>query len=153
MIVRMAVEEDITQLVELRMQLFLETGEISSIEKATELRSATEQYFRQTMMPAQTRSWLAIIDDVVVAIGTLAEFSRPPYMGNLSGKEAYLLNMFTLPQYRRKGIAEKLLHQIAEFVQSNGYGKVWLHASQKGRSLYEKFGFLSNSVEMEWFPK
>lgn len=150
MIVRESTEQDISQLVELRMQLFVEMGDIEHTAAAPRLREATEAYFIEATQSDYTRSWIAFVNETVVATGTLTEFRRPPYLGNLAGREAYLLNMFTLPPYRRKGVARQLLNQITAFAKSQGYGKVWLHASQDGRILYEHFGFAPNPHEMEW---
>lgn len=139
MIVRIATPQDIPRLVELRMRLFAEVGEIQQPDAAPELRAATTQYFAQTSQTA--KSWVAIAEGSVVACGTLAEFHRPPYTGNLAGTEAYLLNMYTLPAFRRRGMADEIVRQILAFAQVQGYGKVWLHASEDGRPLHERHGF------------
>lgn len=152
MIVREATDKDIPQLVELRMRLFAEVGEILNPEAAPELRAATTEYFERAVETNQARSWIALVDGSVVATGTLAEFHRPPYLGNLSGREAYLMNMFTLPSFRRRGIADVIFKQVLAFAKAQGYGKVWLHASQDGRPLYERHGFAPNPSEMEWVP-
>ncbi|MGZ4969669.1 MAG: GNAT family N-acetyltransferase [Methylobacter sp.] len=153
MIVREATDKDIPQLVELRMRLFAELGEIPNPEAAPELRAATTEYFERTVETNQARSWVALVDDSIVAVGTLAEFQRPPYIGNLSGREAYLLNMFTLPSFRRRGIADLIFKHVLAFAKAQGYGKVWLHASPDGCSLYERHGFALNPSAMEWRAK
>jgi ribosomal protein S18 acetylase RimI-like enzyme len=79
-------------------------------------------------------------------------FVRPPYPGNLAGREAYLLNMYTLPDYRKQGIANALLDAMAAEAIARGFGKVWLHASEAGRPLYERIGFVANPAYMEWQP-
>jgi hypothetical protein len=38
-------------------------------------------------------------------------------------------------------------------VRKQGYGKVWLHATDDGRQLYQRFGFAPNPREMEWHPQ
>lgn len=150
MIVREATPEDIPQLVKLRMQLFAEVGEIESLASSPALRDATEAFFAHAIANGSSKSWLADADGTVVATGTLAVFCRPPYPGNISGREAYLLNMYTMPAYRRKGLATQLLNLITEYAKSQDFGKVWLHASPEGRPLYERFGFVSNPAAMEW---
>ncbi len=151
MIVRIATPQDIPQLVELRMRLFAEVGGTQHPGADPELRAATTEYFAQASQT--TKSWIAIAEEgSVVACGTLAEFHRPPYPGNLAGTEAYLLNMYTLPAFRRKGMADEIVRQILAFAQAQGYGKVWLHASEDGRALYERHGFAPNPTAMEWVP-
>lgn len=55
--------------------------------------------------------------------------------------EPYLLSMFTEPNFRRKGVASRILNEAIKWSQRNGYTQILLHASQKGRSLYRKYGF------------
>lgn len=152
MIVREATSIDIPKLVELRMQLFTELGEIQSSTAAPELREATLHYFTDAIVTGQSMSWVAVSNGIVVASGTLATFYRPPYLGNLAGHEAYLLNIYTLPAYRRKLAATQILEQVVAYAKSVGFGKVWLHASPDGRAMYERFGFSQNPSEMEWMP-
>ncbi len=152
MIVREATRDDIVQLVDLRMLLFAEVGAIPAPESAPELRTATTEYFTKTTETGQTKSWIVDIGGKIIAVGSIAEFQRPPYPENISGREAYLLNMYTLPAQRRKGIANQIMAQILAFAKQRGYGKVWLHASPEGRSLYENYGFKQNLTEMEWEP-
>ena len=51
------------------------------------------------------RSWVVEEEGEVVACATLALFVRPPYPGNLAGREGYLLNIYTRPAWRRRGMA------------------------------------------------
>lgn len=92
------------------------------------------------------------MDGEVVASATLALFVRPPYPGNLTGREGYLLNMYTLPAHRRQGLAGALLDQMADYARGQQLGRVWLHASEEGRPLYERMGFVSNPAYLEWQP-
>lgn len=85
-----------------------------------------------------------------MAAGTLALFVRLPYPGNLAGREAYLLNMYTVPAWRARGIATALLDAMTAHARAMGLGKVWLHASDAGRPLYERIGFVANPAYMEW---
>lgn len=87
---------------------------------------------------------MAEVDGEVVASATTALFVRPPYPGNLAGREGYLLNMYTLPAHRRQGLAGALLDQMADYAVAQQLGRVWLHASDEGRPLYERIGFVAN---------
>ena len=54
-----------------------------------------------------------------------------PTHHNPSGNKAYIMNMYTNPKYRRKGIA------------------ISLEATDMGKPLYEKYGFKKMNNEME----
>jgi GNAT superfamily N-acetyltransferase len=53
----------------------------------------------------------------------------------------YLLSMFTEPEFRRKRVASRIVEEAIEWCKRNGYRRVLLHASKKGRGLYRKYGF------------
>lgn len=152
MLIREALEADIPQLVELRLQMFAEVGPSLGAMPDPRDREVTEVFFRDALRSGGARTWVAEVDGRIVATGTLVEFRRPPYPGNLSGLEAYVLNMFTLSDYRRRGISAQVLEPLMAHARAKGYGKVWLHATDDGRRLYERFGFASNPREMEWHP-
>ncbi|MEW6037547.1 MAG: GNAT family N-acetyltransferase [Pseudomonadota bacterium] len=148
--IREANAEDIQQIVQLRMKLFVEVGAISHEDAAPELKATTLQYFQENTNV--TKSWVAEYSGKIVAAGTLSLFFRPPYPENLLGKEGYLLNMYTLPEYRKKGCGKGILENILAYSRQEQLGKVWLHASTVGRPLYEKAGFIANSAYLEWIP-
>jgi GNAT superfamily N-acetyltransferase len=151
--IRVAVVPDVPELIDLRLQLFADVRHIAAMGSETELRNATERYFADAMNADDgNKTWVAVVNERIVATGTLAVFQRPPSPNNLFGLEAYLLNMYTVPAYRSKGIATTLLTEMMAFARSAGYGKVWLHASAAGRSLYESYGFKVNATALEWQP-
>jgi GNAT superfamily N-acetyltransferase len=55
--------------------------------------------------------------------------------------EPYLFSMFTEPRFRRKGVASRILKEAIRWSRKNGYGRILLHASKKGRRLYGENGF------------
>lgn len=152
MIIRQADMADIPALVSLRMGLFCEVGELADPLADLDLWQATSAYFSAGQADGSARSWVAEVEGEVVASGTLALFVRPPYPGNLSGREAYLLNMYTLPAYRKQGMASALLDAMVAHASAEQLSKVWLHASDQGRPLYERMGFVANPAYLEWQP-
>jgi ribosomal protein S18 acetylase RimI-like enzyme len=73
---------------------------------------------------------------------------RPPAASNLSGKEGYVLNMWTDPAHRRRGIGAAVLREIVAHARAARIGRLRLHATDAGRRLYEQFGFNGSSTEM-----
>ena len=69
---------------------------------------------------------------------------RPPTYGNPSGRVGILSSMYTLPAYRRRGIATALLERVIEEARLRGCGSVQITASEMGVFLYEAFGFRKN---------
>jgi len=147
--IRRATSDDIEQLVRLRLLLFEELDEHAESVPMVEVGEATRAYLTQSLMQGTFLAWVAENDQLIVATSGLALFERPPSPRNLSGKEAYVLNMYTLPQWRGQGLATALLQELMRYVIEASIGRIWLHATEDGRPIYEKAGFLAKSSEME----
>lgn len=88
--------------------------------------------------------------DKFVGTGAAIFYDYPPSYTNKSGKLSYITNMFTLPEYRGRGIATKILSLLEEETKRRGIITMRLGASKLGRPVYEKFGF---EQEDEWLVK
>lgn len=53
------------------------------------------------------------------------------------------------PEYRRKGIAYKTLDLLIKDTKSKRISSISLEATDMGRALYEKYGFVKMNNEME----
>jgi GNAT superfamily N-acetyltransferase len=140
---------DIGALTRLRLDLFRELDEISGQEDTSLLDEATRRYFAEMLLKEEFVAWIAEAEDEIIGTSALVFFRRPPYQGNLAGIEAYVLNIFTVPEWRGKGIATALVNEILAFVRTTEAKRVWLHASSFGKHIYELAGFDSTTSEME----
>ena len=59
------------------------------------------------------------------------------------------MNMYTKPEYRRKGIAWQTLKLLVKAARQAGVSSISLEATESGRPLYEAFGFVPMEHEME----
>ena len=69
-----------------------------------------------------------------------------PTFHNPSGNKAYIMNMYTRPEYRRQGIARKLLTILINDAKARGVSFITLEATKMGRPLYENAGFVSEGI-------
>lgn len=63
--------------------------------------------------------------------------------------EAYILNIYTVPKWRGKGVATALVNEMVAFVRTTDIRRVWLHASRFGKHIYARTGFTVTTSEME----
>lgn len=145
--VRLATEQDIDQVVTLRMA-FLTEMRPQALDRVPEVLALTRQYVQEKLPAGEFLVWLAEEDGQVVGTGGLVYHSRPPTLGNPFTLHGYVLNMYTLPQHRRRGIGSRVLGCIIDHVRGTPAGRITLHASKLGRPLYERFGFTSYGDEM-----
>jgi GNAT superfamily N-acetyltransferase len=58
------------------------------------------------------------------------------------GPQGLIINVFTEPQWRRRGLASRLMEQIITWSLEQRIESLVLHASQDGRDLYQQLGFI-----------
>ncbi|MDM9582432.1 MULTISPECIES: GNAT family N-acetyltransferase [unclassified Nostoc] len=150
---RQANLQDLEALIQLRLELLREVGEIKGDFDITNLAEATRRYLGEKMPSGEFLAWVAEVDSQIVATSGLVFFQRPPYNGNLSGLEAYIMNVYTIPMWRGQGIATALLKEIISFMRATEAKRLWLHATEDGKRVYEKLSFVSTAKEMEivWY--
>jgi GNAT superfamily N-acetyltransferase len=103
--------------------------------------STSESYFLQALSDGSYRGWLALAEERVVAGGGIAISPWPSHPYDFECRKATILNMYTYPDYRRRGIARELMKTMIEWCRKEGFDSVSLHASKHGRPLYETLGF------------
>lgn len=71
---------------------------------------------------------------------------RPPREGVVAkGKHAIVLNVFTEPEWRRRGLARLLMEEILRWARAERLDQLVLHASDEARRLYEMMGFVATT--------
>jgi GNAT superfamily N-acetyltransferase len=148
--IRRATLDDLDEFIQLRLQLFRETGDLVSDEVPPDLLEATRTYLLANLPTNRFIAWIAEVEGILIGISGVVFLEKPPTRPNLSGKEAYVMNMYTVPEWRGKGVATALLQEILQFVKVNTIPRVWLRTTQDAKHLYEENGFTATKDEMEW---
>jgi GNAT superfamily N-acetyltransferase len=144
-IIRQATLDDIPALVRLRRQMF-ETMGHDNPEQLDAADRASSAYFARAMRLAQFHGWLAVTaQGEVVGSGGAVIDQHPPGPNNLSGRVGYVMNVVTVPAYRRRGIARRMMQTILDWMEGQGIGRVALHATEMGRPLYAELGFRTSN--------
>ena len=115
--IRRATLADVEALARLRLALLREMGNVRDESQEAPLLDAMRDYFQRTLSTDEFLAWVAEVDGQVIAISGLVFFERPPDAGNPAGVEAYLMNMYTLPAWRGRGLARALLDEMIGFVR------------------------------------
>lgn len=140
---------DIDDLVKLRIEFLREVGNLESSEKDIILEKSLYDYFNEAVTRDEFAAWLALDSDRIVATSGLSFYTVPPSFKNMSGKVAYIMNMYTISDYRRQGIAAKIFEKTIKEAKDRGYNRITLSATEQGKPLYEKFGFKELNKDME----
>lgn len=133
-------EKDLDIFIAMRINQLREEGAKEDID----LRPALADYYKRHIADGTFVSWLAVDGDKIIGTSGMSIVEKPPYFGCPSGKLGLLSSMYTNPNYRRKGIAKKLLSLVVDEARKAGCGAVHITASDMGVLLYTDFGFKKN---------
>jgi ribosomal protein S18 acetylase RimI-like enzyme len=117
----------------------------------TEMRGVTgtsddfaEAYKNATLAEIERgahQPWLAEIDGVAVACAILVVWIVPPHIGETMRKRGFVSSVYTLPEYRRRGISTHLMTRLMDSAREQGIHRLILWASEMGAPVYESLGF------------
>ena len=139
-LIREASTSDIPEILRQRRRMYEDIHDTDSVvlDAVVSLSSA---YLKTAIADGSFRAWLAADGDRVVAGGAVIISPWPAHPYDLECRRATILNVYTYPEHRRRGIARKLMQTIIAWCQREGFARVTLHASDEGRHLYESLGF------------
>ncbi len=134
--------EQIELLTKYRMEYLAEMqGQFSPEYKAV-LEKGLNEYFKEMMATERFFAFMALSGEKVVSFGAMVvkkipgDASKPVYL------EGDILNMYTVPEERRKGYSAIILQELIDEARRRGISKISLHTSKDGEKLYRKFGFI-----------
>lgn len=134
-------EADLDTIVLHRRSMFRDMGYID--EAALDAMSAGFRgWLRRKMEAGEYLAWFALAPDSSIAAGLgLWLMDWPPHMVAGGRWRGNIVNVYTEPVHRRRGLARGLMQLALEWCKANDVGAVFLHASSDGRALYESLGF------------
>jgi GNAT superfamily N-acetyltransferase len=148
-LIRQATLDDIPELLRHRRGMYEDMG-YDDPEALQAMVSTCKPYLATALANGTLQAWLACVGEKVVAGGFVLVSPWPshPYDGQC--RRATILNLYTDPPFRRQGIARRLMQTMIGWCRQEGFVHVTLHASDKGRPLYEGLGFeVTNEMRLD----
>jgi len=134
-----------------RARMFHDMGEVSD-EVFEILRSKARTCLKEWLESGDYVGWLAVSGDkpetVVGGAGVQLQpiLPRPLNVSTIGeGRQGTVVNVFTEPEWRRRGIAGLLMKEIITWSKKAQLDRLLLHASDEGRSVYERLGFIAGN--------
>lgn len=84
---------------------------------------------------------LVIDNGEVIGCASMSFMRIMPTFSHPTGKRAHLMNVYTRSEYRRQGIARKMVEILIDETWKRGATEISLDATTMGRPLYESLGF------------
>lgn len=119
-------------------------------------RIQCEARLREQLVSGEYIGWLAhpiaLPDKVVAGVGVQLRRVLPHPVGEpggeiaiAEGRHAIVINVFTEPVWRRRGLATCLMERIIDWARAERLDRLVLHASDEGRVVYERLGFIQTN--------
>ncbi|MCI7443266.1 MAG: GNAT family N-acetyltransferase [Clostridium sp.] len=141
--------DDLEFLVETRIEVLRAANNLDKSVDMTVIKEQSYDYYKKSLSNKTHIAYLVFDEEKFVGAGGISFFRVMPTFNNPSGNKAYIMNMYTSPSYRRKGIAYKTLDLLVLSAKERGISSISLEATEMGRPLYEKYGFIKMNDEME----
>ncbi len=136
----MAGQEDITALVGVRLEFLREDYNKMSQEQGDSIRKQLFEYY-ENHINKDFYAYIAVEDGEIVASAFLLIVERPANPSFPTGRIGTILNVYTRPAYRRRGLAGGLLEMLKEDAKGHKLSYLELLATEDGYPLYLKQGF------------
>ncbi len=148
-IYKTATQQDIDILVTTRIKVLRAANKLADQVDMSEVAAQSRDYYEKALKDGSHTAILVYDKDQIIGAGGISYFRVMPTYHNPTGRKAYIMNMYTAPAYRRQGIAFHTLDLLVKDIRKQGVSQITLEATEMGRPLYEKYGFVKMEDEME----
>ncbi len=140
--IRVATKDDIERLMSIRLEMLKVVNNLpEDYVYSDEMAEESRDYF----LNGDHITVLALDDDKVIGCASMSFFRIMPTFYHPTGKRAHLMNVYTRYEYRHRGIAKKMVELLIGKTWEKGATEISLDATESGRPLYEKIGFIDSS--------
>ena len=140
---------DIDELVKTRIIVLRAANKLSDDVDMSVAEKESYAYYKRALENGEHIAYLVHDNGTFIGAGGVSFYQVMPTYHNPTGKKAYIMNMYTAPEYRRQGIAIRTLDLLVRDAKEQGVSQIALEATDMGRPLYEKYGFVKMEDEME----
>ena len=110
-------------------------------EYSEEIIENSRKYFEE----GDQTTVLAMDGERVIGCATICYINMMPTFSHPTGKRAHLMNVYTMKEWQRRGIAKKMVSMLIEEAWKRGVTEISLDATEEGRQLYYKLGFTDST--------
>ena len=140
-----ATAADAETLAAYRILFALELSGEQPKEAIDKLKEQMEDFFNRSAANDSCVSFIAKCEGQVAGIGSVVFREQPGNFKNPSGKWGYIMNMYTVPQFRKKGICATILNLLTSEGEKRGVTAFELHATKDGEPVYVREGFIHHT--------
>jgi GNAT superfamily N-acetyltransferase len=153
-LIRRADVRDAAMIARHRARMFQDMGDFSG-ETLDDFLAASQAWTERGLASGEYVGWLAspkgepgvVIAGAGVQLRQVAPHPHRPARdgGFAKGRHAIVLNVFTEPEWRNRGVGLLLMNEIIRWARGEKLDRLVLHAAPQARSLYERLGFVATN--------
>lgn len=133
---------DLERLMQWRMEVLRAVFSIPPDGSTDALEAENRRYYQSALPSGEHIACFASLGGQTAGCGGLCLSREMPSPDNPAGRCAYLMNIYTRPQFRGQGVGRAVVRWLVEQAARQGIGKIYLETSAAGRGLYEQSGFV-----------
>lgn len=139
--IRKATIEDLDLLVHWRMEVLHAVFGDAMMQDEDVLEHANREYYVQALRSQEHCACFALHGAEIVGCGGICLSREMPSPDNLSGRCAYLMNIYTCPAFRGYGVGGSVVRWLIKEARNRHITKIYLETTGEGRNLYINMGF------------
>jgi hypothetical protein len=132
---------DLQLLIDSRIDFLKDYWGDQSKELEDNLREQLKLYFEKVVTAGDYICWYATIKNEFAGVGGIVIMQRPGSFRAPQGISGYIMNMYTVPKFRKQGIAGTILSKLMASGIEEHVQFFELHATKDGEPVYIKAGF------------
>lgn len=142
---KVATVDDMEQMMSSRLEMLRVVNDLDlAYEYSDEIVESSIEYFKN----GDHTTVLAMDGDRVIGCATMCYIYIMPTFSHPTGKRAHLMNVYTMKEWQRHGIAKKMVSMLMDESRKRGVTEVSLDATEEGRFLYKNLGFVDSTEGM-----
>ncbi|MCQ2577411.1 MAG: GNAT family N-acetyltransferase [Treponema sp.] len=143
--IKIADKSNLTELMDVRLEMLRIVNSMGDEEQfSDELVECSRNYF----LNGDQTTVLAWDEGKVIGCASMSYIWIMPTYSHPTGKRGHLMNVYTNKNYRRQGIAAKMVTMLIDEAKARGATEVSLDATEAGKPLYKSLGFTENTAGM-----
>ena len=136
----LATKDDIDELIRLRIDYMKDDfGSVSEEERAGMEKQLPDYFVRK--LGSELIAFVARDKGKIVSVAYLHIIEMPANSILLNGLYGEVLSVYTMPEYRGKGLCSTLMKNLVDCARDRGLGRIDLSATKEGYPIYKKLGF------------
>ncbi len=142
----------VDELVEVRVRFALDVHPVSDGAEIKELERHTREYILRGMCNDSYIGFLGLLNGRTVGAASLLIYTLPPMPGTLDRRQGHVLNVYTVPDLRGKGIGRRMMETLISEARKRGLFRLFLNSTKMGEPLYRSLGFVQQEEQALVLP-